>query len=84
MATASCCTLQRVNIIHFLNNYITYTEFNSGVEFCECNILAVVWEMYKVKSANAQQARTIYIFNNIWLNKICKNHEVTPNYINKI
>jgi hypothetical protein len=48
MATASYCTLQRLNIIQFPNNYITFTKFNSGIEFCECNIQVVVRKMYKV------------------------------------
>jgi len=59
-ATASCYTLQRFNTIHFSNNYIIFTKFNSGIESCECNILVVGRKMYKVKSANAQQTRTVY------------------------
>jgi hypothetical protein len=43
------------------------TKFNSGIEFCECNILVVVWKMYKVKYANAQQTRTVYILTPILL-----------------
>jgi len=40
----------RLNLLHFPNNYlyITFTKFNTIIEFCECYI--VVRKMYNVES----------------------------------
>jgi len=88
---------KKLYIINFPRNCIIFTKhqdqlvnklvFNLG----EYNI--VPRKMYNIKFTNAQQSQIVYIFKNtkekllkhstaIWFRKICKNHELTPIYIN--
>jgi len=49
LVNSSCLLgICRFNLVHFPNNYITFTKFNTTIEFCECN--TVVRKMYNVKS----------------------------------